>query len=145
MVHELQSCTSKGATVQSRYRWSYKSIKTFFERIWIRHCLLSFKNGKTHFFKVLSKTRAVKIQKLVQFETMINSEKMEVELGNLKISLTSIGGMVCWSIFFNVSLQCNSASWYKATWPMGRRDSMISAFRVHPTSSGYGLYGIDSV
>ena len=30
-------------------------------------------------------------------------KKMEVELGNLKISLTSIGGMICWSIFFNVS------------------------------------------
>ena len=34
---------------------------------------------------------------------MINSEKMEVELGTLKISLTSIGGMICWSLFFNVS------------------------------------------
>ena len=43
---------------------------------------------------------------------MINSEKMEVELGSLKISLTSIRGMICWSLFFNVS--CNSFHSFKS-------------------------------
>jgi len=58
----------------------------------------SLLNTKKHFSKFFgqnTKTRAI--------QKMINSEKMEVELGNLKISLTSIGGMICWSIFFNVS------------------------------------------
>ena len=61
MVHELQSCTSKGATVQSRYRWSYKSIKTFLKES-ESDIVCSLLNTKKHFSKFLrqnTKTRAI--------------------------------------------------------------------------------------
>ena len=123
MVHELQSCTSKGATVQSRYRWSYKSIKTFLKES-ESDIVCSLLNTKKHFSKFLpenTKTRAI--------QKMINSEKMEVELGNLKISLTSIGGMICWSIFFNVSCNASTFMHFQEIDPENSREKWFFAFQ----------------
>ena len=74
---------------------------------------------------------------------MINSEKMEVELGNLKISLTSIGGMICWSIFFNVSCTDSAFMYFQELDPgfrkIAERDSKM-IFRLSKSFSPLAIF-----